>query len=183
LAYDLNGLELSEQINNTLSAYKHVAYDLTSRKYIPITHRHQRGKSFNMLSIHHGMNTPLEAAFVAQRFNEEHDRDFVESLSVDGKFREYVKQFIADLEIPEFKYPPEGYLIEDYLNDYRLVEAKQARCDDAKSALAYIIKQNELPVPPLKQVSKFVKKVETAYEGLNNWITAAEAVMLKGKRI
>ncbi len=68
-------------------------------------------------------------------------------------------------------------MIEDYLGDPGIKKDKINRCDDAKSALRYVIQKHELVPPALKDIASMVIITEAAYTKSNNWIKAAEAAL------
>jgi hypothetical protein len=174
--YDRNGLQLAASNDpKTKNSYRMTSVDLKERKYFAYA-RASRPKGqmqWSMFKIA-GFNDPRDAAFVAQEFEKQHKSEYIRELVTDGLFYKYAKEFAQNIDIPEWKYPAEGYLIEDHLNDYGY---KVNRVDSARDALVEAIKVFGLKPPSLKEVPNLIAAVEKNYEEGMSYREAARNVM------
>lgn len=156
--YDHNGLELSPVDSNTMNSYKFTAVDLTTKRYWAYARSDlwKIAKKFSMHNIH-SYKDPRDAAFVGQEFNKAFSNEQVRELIRSGDFRDVVNEFLENLEIPVWKYPAEGLLIEDILNDYKF---EKNYCDTAQEALREYFANFDGPRPALDKVKRMIARVE-----------------------
>lgn len=174
--YDRNGLQLTTANTETLNTYRLTAVDLTIRKYSAYARASspKGNMQWSMFKIGSLFDDPRDAAFVAQEFEKQYDKDTVRQMVTDGTFYDIAREFKKNIEIPEWKFPAEGLLVEDILNDHGY---KTNYVPDSKTALQEVIKVFGLKVPALKEVPAIVKKVEVLYNEGFTYREAARQVM------
>jgi hypothetical protein len=171
--YDRNGLELTPQAD-TMNTYKLTTVELNKRKYGAYARaRETRNGEWTMFKIGYFAD-PRDAAYIAQKFAEEFDQDRVRQLVTDRQFDEMAALFVATTEIPEWKYPAEGMLIEDILNDYGY---KRNRVLDAREALVEAIKLFGKRAPALNMVKDYIARVDQLYKAGKSYREAAREVV------
>ena len=160
--YDRNGLQLSTAAAETLNTYRLTSVDLTTKKYTAYARasRPKGNDQWSMFKIGNQFKDPRDAAYVAQEFEKQYNHDQARQMYTDGVFYDVAREFVKTLDIPVWKYPAEGLLIEDILNDYGY---KQNYVPDAKSALREAISVFGIKPPSIKDIPALVKKVETFY--------------------
>lgn len=157
--FDFNGLPLTQSVKaDSLAAYLHTTMNMKIRKfgaYAPIFPNVQM--KFSMASI--GMfEDARDAAYVAMEFNAAYSKEQSTQMIIDGTFKEVAKEFIENLEIPEWKYPAEGLTfdeIEGLPADYKMIYSTSA-----KDAISKILKEFGLPVPKIEIAKKMISEVE-----------------------
>ena len=157
--YDFNGLPLTQSVKaNSLAAYLHTAMNMKIRKisaYAPIFPNVQM--KFAMVKI--GLfEDPRDAAYVAMEFNKQYTKDQATQMVVDGTFNEIAKEFVENLEIPEWQHPAEGLSfdeIEGIPADYAMIYSTSA-----KDAINKVLKEKGLPVPKIEIAKKMISEVE-----------------------
>lgn len=161
--FDRNGLQLSPMGTETLNTYRLTSVDLTTKKYNAYARAStpNGNKQWSMFKIGTQFKDPRDAAFIAQEFEKCYSHEQVRQMHTDGTFYEIAREFSEAQDIPEWKYPAEGLLVEDILNDYGY---KQNYVSDAKSALREAIQIFKVKVPNLKEIPELVKSVEVLYE-------------------
>jgi hypothetical protein len=171
--YDRNGLQLSTAKAETLNTYRLTSVDLTTKKYTAYARASRPGgnNQWSMFKIGNQFKDPRDAAYVAQEFEKQYTHEQVRQMYTDGTFYDIGREFVQNLEIPEWNYPAEGLLVEDILNDYGY---KQNYVPDAKTALREAISVFGIKPPSIKDIPGLVKKVETLY---NEGATYREAAM------
>jgi len=173
MMYDRNGLQLSPA-DNTLNSYRNTSVDLKRGVYNAYARAAYRGKNVWSMYTIGKFKDPRDAAFVAQEFEQTHDKEFVRQMTTDGLWAEYAKEFAEKIDIPVWSFPAEGLLIEDIKNDYGY---KQNYVSDAKAALVEALKVFGVTPPALKEVPSFIKKVEKYYEMGLSYREAAKKVI------
>lgn len=171
--YDRNGLELSP-VSESFNAYKFTSVDFTTKRYDAYargTRKHQN--QWNMFTIG-TYKDPRDAAYVAQKFDEEHDNQFVRDLVTDGEWYKYAREYRENIDIPEWEFPSEGLTIEDIELDYGY---KTNRVSSPKEALIEAIKVFGKKPPVLKYVKPMVDAVEELYEDGLTYRQAAQKVV------
>lgn len=172
--YDRNGLQLSKA-TESLNSYYRTAVDMTVRKYAAYAQasRSKGNNEWAMFNI--GLfKDPRDAAYVAQEFEKQYTKEQIRQMVTDQTFRQIANDFVENLEIPEWKYPAEGILIEDILNDYGY---KMNYVNNAKEALREVISVFGITPPSLKEVQKLVDQVEEKYKSGISYREAARIVM------
>jgi hypothetical protein len=174
MQYDRNGLQLSS-IAKSRNAYLHTAVDINRKKYAAYAQasRPLGAQQWAMFPIGF-FDDPRDAAFVAQSFQDKYNRDNIRQMVEDGEFNQVASDFVKNLDIPEWKYPAEGILIEDILCDYGY---KNNIVPDAKVALREVITVFELKTPPLKDVKGLIDQVEKLYKSGMTYRESARIVM------
>lgn len=172
--YDRNGLQLSTARTETLNTYRMTSVDLTTKKYR--AYARSGSPNPNKWTMHDigRYNDPRDAAHVAQEFEKQYTKDQVSQMVLDGAFSEIAKVFRETIDIPEWKYPAEGLLIEDILNDYGY---EKNYVLDAKEALREVIKVFNLKAPNLNDIKTLVETVEKLYQTGISYRTAAKQTM------
>ena len=174
--YDRNGLELTNAERESFNTYKFTAVDFKERKftaYAPSTK--YNNWNFCMHTIRH-YRDPRDAAFVAQEFHKIYDRHAVSDMINAGTFREICNEFIENLDIPEWKYPAEGYTIEELLGEK--VIYKKNYVGNAREALLEAFEVfNVTNRPSLDAAKKMMNRVEELYRnGMTYRQAAAEVI-------
>ena len=168
--YDNNGLELS-QMNDTLNTYLYTAMNVKTRKvvaYAPI--RLNTTVKFGMITI--GFFTdPRDAAFVAQSFNKLYTKEQSTQMSIDGTFREVAKDFIANLEIPEWEFEAEGLSFDDITGEGERYMFNYV--NNARDALKEAVKKFNVKVPSLEVLKKLEAKVDALVKSGASYRAAA----------
>jgi hypothetical protein len=173
--YDRNGLKLAASHGDTLNSYYKTSVDTYAKSYKALAYatRTKGNNQWAMFEIG-GYDDPRDAAYAASIFEAEYSRETVRSLVSDGGFKEVAIEFRKKLEIPEWKYPAEGLLIEDILGENSY---KTNHVSDARAALLEIIKLKKLPAPNLKKAKEMIDAVQAEYEKGVTYREAARMVM------
>lgn len=161
--YDFNGLPLTQSVKaDSLAAYLHTAMVMKIRKisaYAPIFPNAQM--KFGMVKI--GLfEDPRDAAYVAMEFNKQYTKDQATQMVVDGTFNEIAKEFVENLEIPEWQHPAEGLSfdeIEGIPADYAMIYSTSA-----KDAINKVLKEKGLATPKLDEAKKLIEQVEKMHQ-------------------
>lgn len=174
--FDRNGLQLTTAQSNTMNTYRLTAVDLTIKKYSACAYASKpKGKSqWAMFKIGTMFKDPRDAAYIAQEFSKQYTPEQIRQMVTDDTFKEVSNQFVEDTEIPDWKFPAEGLLVEDILNDYGY---KTNYVPDSKAALREVINVFGLETPALKKVPGLVAEVEALYNKGVTYREAARQVM------
>jgi hypothetical protein len=158
--YDRNGLELSP-VAETFNSYRLTAINMSKRKYTAYAQasRDRGEKQWSMFNIA-DFDDPRDAAFVAQEFAKLYDRYQIRQMVTDGSFREVCKEFLSNLEIPEWQFPAEGLSFEDITGDYGY---RQNYVSDARQAVLEVIRMYQMPTLDLAAAKQKIAEVEKFY--------------------
>ena len=174
--FDRNGLKLSSPERESLNTYYRTAVDLTSKTYSAVAYATAEFKNqWSMFTIG-DFKDPRDAAYVAQEFFKQYDKNAVRLLAKDGDWTEVAREFRQNIEIPTWQYPAEGLSIEDILGETGR-GYKNNYVSDARAALVEVIKVFELKTPDLKMAKTLINKVEEAYKGGKSYREAARHAM------
>lgn len=171
--YDRNGLELTPKAN-TMNSYKYTAVDLTAKKFTAYARATQKhSKEWNIFRIGN-FKDPRDAAYIGQKFADEHTKEYVRTLHTDGEWAEYAALWISEQDIPEWKYEAEGMTIDDITgeNTYKI-----NRVDDAKEALREWISMKGIKVPPLNMVNNLIQSVNQLYQNGKSYRQAVRELL------
>lgn len=173
--YDKNGLPLTP-MNESKNSYLHTAMSMTTRKVSAYAHiRKEKGVTFLMASI--GMfDDPRDAAYVAREFASAYTIDQSTQMKIDGTFREIAKDFVKNLEIPEWKFPAEG-LTFDEIEGNDSAGYSLNYVNSAKEALREVVSVFKLKAPSVKDIPALMGKVEALVEAGETYRAAARKVM------
>lgn len=175
--YDRNGLQLSASNDSkTLNSYRLTAVDMTHKKYNAYARasRPKGNMQWSMFKIGNLFEDARDAAFVAQEFEKEYTQEQVRTMVTDGVFYDVAREFVENLDIPEWQYPAEGLTIEDITNDYGY---KVNRVDNAREALVEAISVFNKKTPPLKEAKVLINKVNKLYNGGLSYREAARIAL------
>ena len=173
--YDHNGLELTPAAD-TMNAYRLTAVDLTEKKFSAYASAKPTYKNeWSMIKI--GMfKDSRDAAFVAQQFEKHYDKVTVRQMVTDKTFRDVANEFVANLEIPEWQYPAEGFTIEELLGGGYEVYKKNY-VDNARDALVEAFKVSGKKIPVIAEAKKLIERVEQLYKTGITYREAAKTVI------
>lgn len=170
--YDRNGLELSP-IQDSLNAYKFTAVNTNTRNYSAYAQA-TRGKGvYSMVTISK-FDDPRDAAFVGQEFNKLYNVQQVYEMVVDKTFADVVKQYLEQLDIPEWQYPAEGLDWDDITGENGY---KKNRVDNARDALVEALRIEGKTTPALPAAKKMIAEVEKLYNEGMSFREAAKKVV------
>lgn len=158
MTYDQNGLELSP-IAECKNAYLRTTVDLTAKKFTAYAYaKATRTGEWTMYTFAR-FDDARDAAFVAQEFQKKYPPEVCRQMVTDGTLLETGRQFAADLEIPEWKYPAEGFTIEEHLNG-GYSDGMKNYVDNARDAMREALKAAHKKAPKLSMVSAILSKIE-----------------------
>jgi hypothetical protein len=170
--FDRNGLELSP-VADTKNAYKLTSVNVKRGKFNAYARSAFRNKNEFTMCNFAKFDDPRDAAFVAQEFAKEYDKEAVRQMVVDGTFLEVANEFVAGLEIPEWKFPAEGLTIDDILCDYSYTKN---HVPTARDALIEVFKVFGGKPPAVAEATKMIKKVDELYNSGMSYREAARQV-------
>lgn len=170
--YDRNGLQLTP-VQNTLNSYKFTAVDTTARMHTAYAQATRNRGVFSMVTIGKFKDV-RDAAFVAQEFAKVYNEEQVYEMALDKTFTEVAKDFMKNLEIPEWQFPAEGLDWDDILGENGY---KQNRVEDAREALVEAIKLFGVKVPNMSHVKEMINRVNDLYNNGHSFREAAKTVL------
>lgn len=179
--YDRNGLELTESNRESYNSYKFTAVDFNTKRFSAYAASDKyNSHKFCMHTIKQ-YKDPRDAAYVGQRFRELYTKQQVSDMISSGSFREIVNEFLEGIEIPEWKYPPEGLTIEELLGEDTIKYSKNY-VDNPKDALREAITIFEISkIPPIPVVNILLSRVEEYYSEGFTYRQAATKVVTEMK--
>lgn len=175
-AYDNNGLELTP-VANSLNAYRLTAVDMTEKKYAAYAASKPRRKndwSMHTIGLY---KDPRDAAFVAQEFAKLHDKVAVRQMITDNTFIDIVRAFRETIEIPVWKFDPEGLSFDDILGG----KYKTNYVNNAKDAIIEALRVFQKKTPSLAEGKILLQKVEAMVKSGLNYRQAAHSVIVDVK--
>jgi hypothetical protein len=176
MSYDFNGLPLSPVTDsaNSNNAYLYAHMDWNNHKYVAKTPIILNNVTRTPHAFLGSYDDARDAAFVAMTFAETYSKDAATAMYMDGTFRDVVDEFLANLEIPEWKYPSEQITFAEFEN------AKEEgyttnRVEGAREAILEILKIKNLKAPNLTEAKALIAKVEAMVKaGTHNYRQAAK---------
>lgn len=141
---DRNGLELSP-VGHSANAYKFTAIRVNARGWSAYARGMETGKEVSIHNFSKTFKDERDAAYVAQMFALAYDKEAVTKLVQEGNFLEVTKKFVAEIELPEWKYASEGLDVEDFQSgDYGT-----NRVDNLRVAIVEAIKLSGRKAPSI----------------------------------
>ena len=171
--YDRNGLELTP-IGNSMNSYKFTAVNPKYRNYSAYAQA-TRNKGLYSMVIIAKYDDPRDAAFIGQEFAKKFTTEQIYEMAHDKSFDDIAKQFIEDMEIPEWQYPAEGMDWDDILGS----DSKKNRVADARDALVEALKISKKKAPTVAVAKQMINEVESHYNQGMSYRAAAKFVTEK----
>lgn len=179
MAYDNNGLPLSPVAASAKSnnAYLYAHMDWTHRVYVARTPIHHNRVTRTPQAYLGTYDDARDAAYVAMSFAELYPKDVATEMYMAGTFNDAAREFLENLEIPEWQYPSEQISFDEYEN-IEVAGYTTNRVEDARAAIVEAIKLFGVKTPKLEESKKMIARVEEMVKaGTHNLRQAAKVVL------
>ena len=176
-SYDHNGLELTRSKNdNTSTAYFRTSWNPISKKFQANFYKAYRGRSVNGTDVIREYEDARDAAFVAQEFDRMYTPEQNRLAETDGTIRQITADFVANLVIPTWQYPAEGFDREELING-SFGGYRTNYDSDAREALKEALRVFGKKPPTVDAAREYIKQVEVFHaKGMTYRQAAAQVI-------
>lgn len=172
--YDRNGLELTPS-QVSMNSYKFTAVNPKARNYSAYAQASRNRGLYSMVTIAK-FDDARDAAYVGQEFAKLYTNEQVYEMVLDKSFEDITKQFVENLDIPEWAYPAEGLDWDDILG---YDKSKKNHVFTSKDALVEALKETGKKPPSVVIARQMVAEVDALYNQGKSYRDAAKLVVQK----